>query len=386
MTGQRTGNTGGLRNRRDGATNNKQAQMLRQMKEDRRVEAEQNKIVSDYQNSALSRLAVRYAQSLLLILLMGIGLIFYISPSYLHKIFLRLYDTRKVLPLRNWVLLYPRHLQVKANTPRLFRQYALTTEHNRAVVEALQHVSAIRDLAIDSGIYRQKVNLNAWEFDDFLSQLPTAEHQDNVCGKGFASAYSNFAHLERAQTDMILFCLLALGTHDGMLHWNTTIEYSLTRGIQGLVACSDGLVHSSFLLLPILSQEQLDRQQSRPSNEPPVPPSTRLPLLTIHWLTETGNDLETIPRDEEAYKKALGTFLYNIVQAEQKVSGSWVLLDAACTAPMRAVKDAQYRRVATDCPQDGVHCCSYYDTSLQPYSRAVPRRTIIEDEGGSMST
>ena len=89
-----TGNTGGMRNRRDGATNNKQAQMLRQMKEDRRVEAEQNKIVSDYQNSALSRLAVRYAQSLLLILLMGIGLIFYISPSYLHKIFLRLYDTK----------------------------------------------------------------------------------------------------------------------------------------------------------------------------------------------------------------------------------------------------------------------------------------------------
>ncbi len=363
-----------MRHRKDAAST-KQAQMLRQMNEQRRADAQQRKIVNDYQNSVLSGLAIRYTQFLLLLMLVGIGLILYISPSY----FLRFHDTRTKLPLRNLILLFPRDMKVKANTPRLFRNYALKTESNTAVVEALQHVSKIRERATDSGIYRQPVNLHAWEFDDFLSQLPTPESQDNVCGTGFASAYRNFAHLERAQTDMILFCLLALGTHDGLLHWNTTVEYSLTQGLKGLVAHSEGRIHSSFLLLPILSQEQLDRQQKRQTDDPPVPPSTRLPVLTIYWLTELGNSLERIPQDENAYQNALGTFLYQIIQAEQKDSGSWVLLDAACTAPLRKVKDAQFRRVATDCP--GVNCCSYYDTSLQPFS--IPRHGTDEETDSS---
>ncbi|GAX22980.1 hypothetical protein FisN_15Hh124 [Fistulifera solaris] len=370
MTTEKAGNTGGIRHRKDVAST-KQAQMLRQMNEHRRAESQQRKIVNDYQNTALVGLAIRYTQFLLLLMLVGIGLILYISPSY----FLRFYDARTKLPLRNLIFLFPRDMKVKANTPRLFRNYALKTESNTAVVEALQRVSKIREIATDSGIYRQPVNLHAWEFDDFFSQLPTPESQDNVCGAGFAAAYRNFAHLERAQTDMILFCLLALGTHDGILRWNTTVEHSLTRGLKGLAAHSEGRIHSSFLLLPILSQEQLDRQQKRQPNDPSVPPSTRLPVLTIYWLTELGNSLDRIPQDENAYQDALGTFLYQIIQAEQKESGSWVLLDAACTAPLREDHDAQFRRVATDCP--GVqNCCSCYDTSLQPFS--IPRRRTDE--------
>lgn len=373
MTEEMLRGTRGIRNRRDGGT--KQAQMLRQMQANRRMEEAQNKIVADFQNSALSGLAIRYFQFLLLVMLIGIGLLLYVSPSY----FLRFYDTRKKLPLRNLVLLYPRDIEIKSKIPRLFRQYALKTDSNTAVVEALQHVAAIREIATDTGIFRQQMHLHAWEFHDFFSQLPTEESQDNVCGRGFSSAYRNFEHLERAQTDMILFCLLALGTHDGLLHWNTTIESSLTRGIKGVAAHSEGRVHSSFLLLPILSQEQMDQQQRRQPGDPPVPPSTRLPVLVNSWLIETGNSLEKIPQDLDAYRNAIGAIMYQIVQAEQKASDSWVLLDAACTASMRTIKDAQYRRIATDCPNDGVNCCSYYDTSLPPFARFIPRRRIEKD-------
>lgn len=277
--------------------------------------------------------------------------------------------------------LYPRDLKIKPQTPRLFRQYALKTEDNTAAVEALQHASAIREKATDKGIHRQQVQLHAWEFDDFFSQLPTDESQDNVCGRGFSAAYRNFAHLERAQTDMILFCLLALGTHDGILHWNTTIESSLTQGLKGLAAHSEGRLHSSFLLLPILSQEQMDQQQKRKPDDPPLPPSTRLPALVNGWLIELGNSLGRIPQDENAYRNAIGTIMYQIVQTE---NGSWILWDAACTDSLRMANDAQYRRMATDCPHDGVNCCSYYDTSMQSFAHSYPQRRI-EDEGDSQS-
>jgi hypothetical protein len=377
----------------------KQQRMLRQMQQQRQEEDTQMNTLKDLHHDALGDLRNSYLRTLGTIIVAGLAILLYVSPK--HFFF---WKTGPQLPNRNLVLLYPEGVTVKRHLKRFFRNYALLTQENAQARTWLQHAHAVRNVATDRGAeFRksQSIHLHAIEIkEDFEAQLPTDVQKDRVCGKGFGQAYANFGSVsaelrQRARHDLIVYCLLAWGTHDGYIHWNDTnnrtttkIQASLTRGLQGLAGkyVDEDRIHTSVLLLPILSQDEIDQLQ-KGGSQVEVQPSTQLPVPALAFLVRMGQQLQSGDIEHmtvETYVRKLETFLYRIIVTERE---RWVLLDVVCSPQTRARFDGEYRRIATTCSRketteskekdDEEDCCSYYDPTMKPF---VKRRKRDDDE------
>ena len=357
------------------------------MQEQDREEQQVLESLQEHQARNLSQTISSLLRGLAAILIIGLAALYYISPDHVLRIVGR--STLPQLPTRNLLLLFPEDAIVKRHLPRLFQNYALATPQNAPARAYLQQAAAIRNIATDRGLYRkqQSVQLHTWEVrDEFLRQLPTISQQDGVCGQGFAHAFAAYEDVgdpalrAKARHDLIVFCMMSLGTHDGFVHWDTTVEASLTRGLKGLAAVSDGMVHTDLLLLPILSNEQIqDKQKGRKNIEP----STLVAVRALYWLIQRGTT--ELPTSLEAYNRDFGVFLYGQIKQE---GDAWVLLKSACTSEDADHLHSQYRRIATTCltpttneatleSENNAGCCSHYDPSIKPF---VHYRRRNEDE------
>ena len=335
-----------------------QRSMFRQMKTHRHMQHVQTLAVQE----SLSDLTCSYLKVLVGVCAVGLVLLcILVSPSYVLKRTRNLFSSdssRPLLPSRNLVLIPPAHVSVKRMLPRVYRNYAVATPENAAARRVVRETAALRKFATHSGpYYRQHIALHTVEHEEVQAQLPTDQDKDAVCGSGFARAYST--KNAAARDHLVLFCLLALGTHDGYILWNTTLTASLTRGTQGVVAkyVNQNRVHSSLLLLPILSRERVAKKQQQANDA--VQPSTLLPLPTLEWLIRrvTGDNSQT------DYVRDLEEFLYARISQEP----NWVWLNAACSSADRARLEAQQqRRIGTTCSEDDMEeCCSFYDPSMK---------------------
>jgi hypothetical protein len=116
-----------------------------------------------------------------------------------------------------------------------------------------------------------------------------------------------------------------------------------------------------------------------------------------------------VDNDNDAYKKSLEEFLYQVIARENTNNNRWELLNAACTPSERAMLDAEQRRVATNCPKSSTGqttttttrtsdneniiteedtgekyavlatCCSFYDPNMKPFVRRRRRSSDDDD-------
>ncbi len=169
--------------------------------------------------------------------------------------------------------------------------------------------------------------------------------------------------------DLMYWCVMQSGQHDGFVRWNVTVEASLTRGMQGVagvytdVETGQRRIRPSFLFLPIREPKKDDQD---------VGMSTEVPFKIMKWLLDPMNAQYI----QEDYEKALSKFI-------EEEANRWVLLHAACTVSERSTLGATQRRVVSECHDDGSAtgneetCCSIYDPQLRPY---LPRVRHDDDE------
>jgi hypothetical protein len=355
----------------------KQQRLLRDMAAQNEAESEERAVLERYQNQAYASSMKNYMRSLFLLAVVGIIGFGYVMYAYPTLIFpqrsARLVD-------RRIMTIYPAALHIKRDLPRFFDSYAIVTPENLPARRAVRQVAAIRRIVVDSGRFNQKLKLQAWEHEDFTRQLP-GKSLDSFCGAGFKNQYRLQQKQQQDQVeasidvddrtridDLMYWCLMQSGQHDGFVRWNVTVEASLTRGMQGVAGVyTDAItgklkVRPSFLFLPIRAPKKDDQD---------VGLSTEVPFKIMKWLLDPANFQYT----QEDYEKAL----YKFIKEE---ADRWVLLHAACTGSERGTLDTTTRRVVSECHDssatgDEETCCSIYDPQLRPYS---PRVRHDDDE------
>lgn len=363
----------------------KQQRMLRQMQRQSDEESAQLAVLQTIHNDALSDVLYTNLKTLGLILVLGVVALLYFAPHLLYSLWRR----PDRLPNRNLLLIYPGHVEVKANLPRLFGNVAVATPENAMARTWLQQAAQIRRNATQPGPFRrrQQISLQTVEVQyDFERQLTTQSDRDRVCGMGFGRAYDNYKGTgaggrrispelrDRARRDLIAWCLLNMGLYDGYIHWNTTIESSLTRGLQGLVGryVDTPRIHSAVMMAPILSQEQINQRQAGNRD---VAPSTQILQPALAWLIQRGLSVQTYSSSLEDYLEEWESVLDQLIRPELQ---RWVILDVVCSESGRHEYDSKFRRIATIWENHGdrttstadrvnsIRCCAFYDPSQQP--------------------
>jgi hypothetical protein len=355
----------------------KQDRLLRDMAAQNEAEFEERAVLERYQNQAYASSMRGYMRSLFLLAVVGIIGFGYVMYAYPTLIFpqksARLVD-------RRIMTIYPAALHIKRDLPRFFDSYAIVTPDNLPARRAVRQVAAIRRIVIDSGRFNQKLKLQAWEHEDFTRQLP-GQALDSFCSAGFKNQYRFQQKQQQDQVeasidvddrtrldDLMYWCLMQSGQHDGFVRWNVTVEASLTRGMQGVAGVStdtvtgEGKVRPSFLFLPIRAPKKDDQD---------VGLSTEVPFKIMKWLLDPANFQYT----QEDYEKVLYMFI-------KEEADRWVLLNVACTVSERGIFDTTKRRVVSECHDssdndDEETCCSIYDPQLRPY---LPRVHHDDDE------
>lgn len=355
----------------------KQDRLLRDMAAQKEAESEEHAVLERYQNQAYASSMRGYMRTLFVLAIVGIfgfGYVMYTYPSLIFP------QKSARLMGRRIMTIYPAALHVKRDLPRFFDSYAIVTPENLPARRAIRQVAAIRRIVIDSGRFNQKLTMQAWEHEDFTKQLP-GQALDSFCGAGFRNQYlfqqkQKQDQVETASSiddrtridDLMYWCIMQSGQHDGFVRWNVTVEASLTRGMLGVagvykdVETGQRRIRPSFLFLPIREPKKDDQDTGR---------STTLPFKIMKWLLDPLNALYT----QEDYEKVL----YNFIEEE---ADRWVLLHAACTVSERSALDTTQRRVITECHDgsatgDEETCCSIYDPELRPY---VPRQRHDDDD------
>ena len=350
----------------------KQQRILRDMAAQSEAESEERAVLERYQNQAYASSMKGYMRSLFLLVVVGIIGFGYVMYEYPTLIFpqrpARLVD-------RRIMTIYPAALHIKRDLPRFFDSYAIVTPENLPARRAVRQVAAIRRIVIDSGRFNQKLTLQAWEHEDFTRQLP-GKSFDSFCGAGFKNQYRFQQKQQQDQVepfniddrtrldDLMYWCLMQSGQHDGFVRWNVTVEASLTRGMQGVAGVytdditGERKVRPSFLFLPIRAPKKDDQDTGL---------STEVPFKIMKWLLDPANFQYT----QEDYEKVL----YKFIKEE---ADRWVILHAACTVSERGTLDTTKRRVVSECHDssgtgDEEICCSIYDPQLRPYLPRVPR-------------
>jgi hypothetical protein len=355
----------------------KQQRLLRDMAAQNQAESEQRAVLERYQNEAYASSMKGYMRSLFLLAIVGIigfGYVMYAHPSLIFpQRSARLVD-------RRIMIIYPAALHIKRDLPRFFDSYAIVTPDNLPARRAVRQVAAMRRIVIDSGRFNQKLKLQAWEHEDFTKQLP-GQALDSFCGAGFKNQYRFQQKQQQDQVeasidvddrtrldDLMHWCLMQSGQHDGFVRWNVTVEASLTRGMQGVAGVytdpitGERKIQPSFLFLPIRAPKKDDQDTGM---------STEVPFKIMKWLLDPAN----FQYIQEDYEKVL----YKFIKEE---ADRWVLLHAACTVSERGTLDTTKRRVVSECHDssatgDEETCCSIYDPQLQPY---LPRVRHDDDE------
>jgi hypothetical protein len=363
-------------------TENKQRSMLRQLQAHRQEEQEQKQAV----NAAFSNLLKTYLKTWLVLCLVGFALLWFLAPTgvvttWSQSSYDWLHDTILNPPLppptRTLITIYPLHISVRRDLPGFFQAHAIATPHNRLARRAVQQAATLRQAIAQQNnrnIYRQHMVLVPWDVLDFTSQLRTMDSMDRFCGSGgtllgYGQAFYSLSsaaaqqqtqdHAPRQDSDdisnsilfqpyddndekrhdLMLWCLLASGHHDGYLAFHGVLEIaaSVSRGISGIAISTtnkrrekdkkegdhdhdykhdnddthhqhqpqqhDAIHSTSILFLPQHDSYKLSLGQ-------PLGPSTLVPRKTLAWI------VEHVHLPLHAYRRGLEQFLYRVIQEE----------------------------------------------------------------------
>ena len=338
----------------------KHQRMLRQMKAQRELEREQQAILGSFADGALKDQIVQHLKKLLLLVTVGVILLYAYAPDFLFK---WLFRSKPKLADRSLMTVYPAELQVRKSLPLFFQAYAIARLGNEAARKAVKHVASLRHVATDPGKYKQKIYLHAWEHMDFVRQMKDQRKMNAYCGEGFREQYKGAPGLDskKKRDDLLLWCLLANGHHDGYVKFETAhIRPKITREQKGVAIRYAGRnrIHSdSFLLLPMHGVQDLKGKRK-------LPPSTMVAFAALEWLRTNA------PLSTEAYTKLFEEFLYEWIEKEGE---NWEFLNAGCTMTERQLLAVKERLIATNCrhvtvgnEENEEECCSFYDPNLKP--------------------
>lgn len=349
-------------NMRQRNVSSRQQQILRDIRRHEREEARSVQQMQDYGRNALSKEAAKYVQTILLILVIGgVALVVY-SPKTFYKI---LTGNKVQLPNRKLLTIYPADIAVRDAFPRFMGQWSLASAENEVARQRVHHYADnLKKFATDPLRYSQKIALHAWEFLHFERQMNSRGELDDFCGPNFATTYHQYSSKTSAdigRKDMVAWCLMRRGYHDGYVDFGLFLEGALTRGTRGVAVLSQETdeagntikrIDSSLMLLPVLTTAQ------RQSNVTLV--STNVPDPALQWLRE-----HAIRNDDE--RLSFEAHLYTLMEPE--LAQSWYILTKICDVDGKQRYDAQFRRIAVHC-RPHVECCHIYDEQQKPF---VPR-------------
>ena len=398
-----------------------QQRILRQRKEQQDLEDEQHHVISSHANHAFQELIVKYAKTLLLILVLGVGILAYVAPHLLWKWTRALFWWNKPRQTnRSLATVYP--WSVREDLPLTYNAYSIATPDNLPARKVVRHVANLRNRAMDmldseKEQYKQRIRLHAWEHDEFERQ--TQPYMARYCGPQFEEAYYqaqtssnslNYKNMtitptQARQDDLLLWCFLANGHHDGFVKYEMSHLFApIVRGTKGVAvqrysakgAANPKRIHSeSFLLLPVHDYKDIKgdswmwkfvRSAFFLSRKPKkrLPPSSKVGYVTLEWLNVNGGGSLT----ETAYRKLLEEFLYEWI-VEREGSEKWIIFQAACTEEDRQALFPQYLLVGTTCPQllgnedEGQgECCHIFDPNQRTsrgHERIWKKSQLVEE-------
>ena len=342
----------------------KHQRMLRQMRAQRDMEKEQEETLGAFADGALKDQILKYLKTMWILVTVGGLLLYFYAPDLVVKL---LFGSKPRLVDRSLMTIYPSKLQVRKSLPLFFQAYSIARPGNRAAREAVKHVAELRQIGTYPGKYKQKIYLHAWEHADFGRQMRN-HSMNELCGEGFKEQYrgSPGTSSKKKKDDLLLWCLLANGHHDGFIKFETSeITSQISQGRKGVAAryMDRNRIHSdSLLFLPLHDLADLKAKKK-------LKPSTMVPFAALEWVRTNAG------LGDEAYVKLFEEFLYEWIEKEQD---AWVLLNAACSKGERQSLKANQRMVATTCTKgleeggdegEGESCCSFHDPNLKPIVR-----------------
>ena len=348
-----------------------QQRMLRQMKAQRELEQQQAEVVEAVTGNALSDQMLKLGRTLLIVLVVGAGILYYVSPGLVKKWL----KQKPQLPTRSLISVYPDYVDIRRDLPRFFHEYSLATPENLPTRQAIRHVASLRKMATNPGSkYAQKIFLWPWEMNRFRNQLPNVDAIDPYCGKGTDALYR---HRPELRQEIVLWCLLKSGHDHGFVQFDVQQVYgSIARGVKGVAVRYDGYPNramiNSIFLVPFHSPEALKKGKE-------LPPSTQVTTRTMSWLRQNA----PLINDKDELRVAMEEFLYFAISQEEEDKWHW--MQAACTREERQARDGE-PRVASMCTAeqeaDGADCCVIFDPNFRSfYGRAKARvATDKEDE------
>lgn len=317
----------------------------RRMMEDMQYHRQEDDIADEqlkaHQSFLLNDLCRKLVTSLTILFFLGVFAILHFRPKIFFK---------ERLPRRTLITVYPDRLQIRKKLPSVVMGYALVDPTNREEREAVQKVAAMRNLLSDPGrSVRQTIVLNPWEHADFRRQMMERQPGalDFYCGQGYQELYQRYQ-----ADDLLLMCLLKLGTADGYVKFHVNVTAPIVRGVQGVAVqyLNQPRIHSDLLLLPIRDS------------------TVDAPIATVLSQEMTKFVLAT---DYQYSQKQYEEFLYKVISKEN----SWVMFHAACHPEDQQVLETTQRLVAISCVSDD-ECCKVYDPQQRPFVSRVRR-----DEG-----
>jgi hypothetical protein len=231
-------------------------------------------------------------------------------------------------------------------------------------------------MVTNPGRYNQKITLGALEHRDFALQMKSQPKvMDLFCGDGFQELYDsitddildeNATFLQRLLDDLMLFCLFNTGRGNGYIKPELNVTNTIVRGTMGVAAqyVNSKRIHSGFLILPILSLQQMRQNTLRQ-------PSTMLPSRVMKYLTMNSTLLNIHNQQQmDEHVQKYEEFLYEVI-ASSSEAPSWVIFNAACNDATRKSVQNDQRLIATACqePKNDHDCCSFYDPDMKPFVR-----------------
>jgi hypothetical protein len=274
-----------------------------------------------------------------------------------------------------------------------FHRTAISTPDNVLARTAVAQVAKQRGVlnAANSNVtrnYTQKILYNAWEHSEFYQRLTAQGNgfMDEICGGvGYQTLYETYNYTiphNKYVADILLFtCMLQSGSADGFVKPSIHVQSALlTRGVKGVAAQyidndRRKRIRSDFLVLPILSKEEIDTASI--SSRGAKRQSTVLPMeMTNFLLTTLSKNISWDPQNDfsnfiELWEK----FLYTTITREGP--SKWILLQAACSDDERSYVGDQPQLIATTCSETATdggslsvpdhieNCCSFFD-SIEP--------------------
>ena len=363
----------------------KQQKILRQRRAQQMLEDTQHNDIAFYTNSALQELILKYSKTLIIIFLIGIGILLYIAPELLYK-WVRVILWKPRQTKRSMAIMYP--WPVRQDLPLVYRHFSIATPENLPARRVIEHVANLRNVAVENinkNNYSQTIRLHAWEHEEFERQ--THPHMAQYCGPSFEEKYRG-AVSQEMKDDMVLWCFMANGHHDGYVKYGVHTLYSpIVRGTKGVAVQrfnsqqKDDIkrIHSeSFLLLPVHEYKDITGDSwvwklistgfmlsGSSKQKKKLPPSTNVGFGTLKWLNINAGDEFT----GSTYRDLLEEFLYQLIVEREGVE-KWILLQAACTEIDRLLLFPEQRLVGSTCKEifdNTDDCCHIFDPHQSAY-------------------